>query len=115
MVRTFGTTVLAGVFLVAGLALIASSWAAWPRASSTSPLAALFALVWGSTCVGTAILAWRGSRFAASISLAAIGLLLFPATYLVPGRDIFVPSFVVIVFVAFFGYRHLRRVHEPAA
>jgi hypothetical protein len=113
--RTFGTTLLAGVFLAAGLAGIAACWAAWPRTSRTSPLAALFALTWGCTYVVTAILTWRRSRFAAPIFLAAIGLLLFPAAYIVPGGHIFLPSFVVIVLVAFLGYQYLHRVREPAA
>jgi hypothetical protein len=113
--RTLGTTLLAGVFLVAGLAGIATFCAAWPRTSSTSPLAALFALMWGCTNVVTGILTWRRSRFAAPIFLAAIGLLLFPAAFVVPGGQIFLPSFVVIVLVAFFGYQYLHRVSKPAA
>lgn len=113
--RPFGTTLLAGVFLLAGLAGLAAFWAAWPRTSTTSPLAALFALTWGCTYVITAILTWRRSRFAAPIFTAAIGLLLFPAAYVVPGRQIFLPGFVVIVLVAFFGYQYLHRVREPAA
>jgi hypothetical protein len=110
--RTLGTTLVAGVLFVAGLAGIAAFWAAWPRTSGTSPLAALFALVWGSTYLAAAILTWRRSRFAAPIFLAAIGLLLFPATYIVPGGQVFLPSFVVIVLVALLGYRHLHRVRE---
>jgi hypothetical protein len=112
---TFGTTLLAGVFLVAGLAGIAAFWAAWPRTSSTSPLAALFAMTWGCTYVVTAILTWRRSRFAAPIFLAAIGLLLFPAAYVVPGGQIFLPLSVVIALVAFLGYRYLYSVREPVA
>jgi hypothetical protein len=112
--RTLGTTLLAAAFLVAGLAGIASFGAAWPRTSSTSPLAALFALTWGCTYVVTAILTWRRSRFAAPIFLAALGLLLFPAAYLVPGSQIFLPLFVIIVLVAFLGYRYLHRVREAA-
>lgn len=115
LTRTVGTTLLAGVFLAAGLAGIAAFWAAWPRTSSASPLAALFALVWGCTYVGTAILTWRRSRFAARIFLAAMGLLLFPAAFIVPRGEVFVPSFVVIVLVAFFGYQYLGRVRKPAA
>src|SRR4030095_2643155 len=112
---TFGTTLLAGVFLIAGLAGIAAFWAVWPRSSNTSPLAALFALTWGCTYVVTAILTWRRSRFAAPIFLAAIGLLLFPAAFIVPGGPIFVPSLVVIILVAFLGYQYLHSVREPAA
>lgn len=111
--RTLGTTLLAGVFLLAGLAGIAAFWAAWPRTSSTSPLAALFALTWGCTYVVTAILTWRRSRFAAPIFLAAIGLLVFPLSFVFPGGQPFVlPSFVVIVLVAFLGYRYLRSACE---
>lgn len=113
--RTFGTSLLAGVFLVAGLAGIAAFGAAWPRTSSTSPLAALFALTWGCTYVVTAILTWRRSRFAAPIFLTAVGLLLLPAAFIVPEGQVFLPSFVVIVLVAFLGYRYLQRVREPAA
>lgn len=113
--RTFGTTLLANAFLVAGLAGLAAFWVAWPRTSGTSPLAALFALTWGCTYVVTAILTWRGSRFAAPSFLSAIGLLLFPAAFIVPGGQIFLPSFVVIALGACLGYRYLHRVREPAA
>ena len=115
LTRTLGTTLLAGVFLVAGLAGIAAFWAIWPRTPSTSPLAALFALMWGCTYILTAILTWRGSRFAAPIFIAAIGLLLFPAAYIVPGGQIFLPSSVVITLLAFTGYRYLHRVRKPVA
>jgi len=107
--RTLGTTLLAGVFLVAGLAGIGASWAAWPRTSATSPLMALFALTWGCTCVVTAVLTWRRSRFAVPAFVAAIGLLLFPARLIVPGGQLFVPSLVVLTLVAFLGHRYLRR------
>jgi hypothetical protein len=113
--RTLGTTLLAGVFLVAGLAGIVGFVAVWPRTSSTSPLAALFALTWGCTYVATAILTWRRSRFAAPMFVAAIGLLLFPARFIVPGGQIVVPSVVVIIVVAFFGYQYLHAVREPVA
>jgi hypothetical protein len=115
LTRTIGTTLLAGVFLAAGLAGIAAFWAAWPRTPSTSPLAALFALTWGGTYVVTAILTWRCSRFAAPIFIAAIGLLLFPAAYIVPEGQIFLPSSVVITLLAFLGYRYLHRVRKPVA
>jgi hypothetical protein len=113
--RPFGTTLLAGAFLVAGLAGIAAVWAAWPRTSNTSPLAALFALTWSCTYVVTAILTWRRSRLAAPAFLVAIGLLVFPASFISPGGRLFLLSFVVIIPVAFLGYRYLRRVREPAA
>lgn len=113
--RPFGTTVLAGVFLVAGLAGIAAFWAFWPRTSNASPLAALFALMWSCAYVGTAILTWRRSGLAAPAFLVAIGLLVFPSSFIVPGGQLFIPSFVVITLVGFLGYRYLRKVREPAA
>ena len=113
--RTLGTTLLAGAFLAAGLAGIAASWAAWPRTSDTSPLMALLALTWGCTYVVTAILTWRRSRFAAPIFVAAIGLLLLPARYIVPSGELVVPSWVVLIIVAFLGLRYLRRTREAAA
>lgn len=113
--RPFGIILLAGAFLVAGLAGIAAFGVAWPRTSNTSPLAALFALMWSCTYVVTAILTWRHSRLAAPAFVAAIGLLVFPASFIFPGGQLFLPSFVVIVLVAFLGYRHLRRSREPAA
>jgi hypothetical protein len=112
---TLGTTLLAAVFLVAGLAGVAASWAAWPRTSTTSPLMALFSLTWGCTYVVTAVLMWRRSRFAAPAFVAAIGLLLFPARFIVPGGQLVVPSLVVLTLVAFLGHRYLRRTSEAAA
>jgi hypothetical protein len=41
--------------------------------------------------------------------------LAFPASYVVPGGQLFLPSFVVVIPLAFFGYRYLRKVREPAA
>ena len=113
--RPFGIILLAAALLAAGLAGIAAFWAAWPRSSNTSPLAALFALVWSCTYVVTALLTWRRSRLAAPAFLAAIGLLAFPASFIVPGGQLFLPSFVVIVLVAFLGYQYLRWAREPAA
>ena len=113
--RSVATTLLASIFLLAGLAGIAAFWLVFPRSSNTSPLASLFALTWGCTYVVTAFLTWRRSRFAAPIFVAAIGLLLFPAAFLVPGGQTFLPSFVVLIVVAFLGYQYLHRVREPAA
>jgi len=113
--RTLGTTLLACVFLIATIAGLAAFWAAWPRTSDTSPLAALFALVWSCTYAVTAVLTWRRSCFAGFAFLAAIGLLLFPARFIVPGGQLFLPAFVVITLVAFIGYRYLRRVREDDA
>jgi hypothetical protein len=112
--RPFGTILLAGACLAAGLAGIAALSAVWPRTSNTSPLAALFTLTWSCAYVVTAILTWRRSRFAAPAFLAAIALLVFPARFIVPGGQLFLP-FVVIILVAFLGYRYLRRVRQPAA
>lgn len=114
MVRTVGTTLLSAVFLAAGLAGIAAAWAARPRTAATSPLMALVALTWGCTCVVTAVLTWRRSRFAAPVFVAAIGLLLFPARFLFPGGELLVPSLAVLTLVAFVGGRYLRRtVTQP--
>ena len=87
--RPLGTTLLACVFLIASIAGLAACWAAWPRTSGTSPLAALFALMWSCTYAVTAVLTWRGSRFAGFAFLAALGLLLFPARFIVPGGSFF--------------------------
>ena len=113
--RPFATILLTGAFLAAGVAGIVAAWGTWPRTSNTSPLMALFALVWSSTYVVAALLTWRRSRFAGAAFLPAIGLLLFPARYIVPGGQLFLPSFVVVVLVAFLGYRYLRKVPEAPA
>ena len=109
------TILLAGAFLVASLAGIVAFWAAWPRTSNTSPLVALFALAWSCACIVNAVLTWRRSRFAGLAFIAAVGLLLFPARYIVPGGQLFLPSFVVIILVAFTGYWYLRRASQAAA
>lgn len=103
-----GTAIFAGVFLIAGLAGIGVSLAAWPRTSATSPLMALFALMWGCTYILTAVLIWRRSGFAALFFVAAIGLLLFPLRFLVPEGGLLVPSLLVLAPVALLGYRYLR-------
>jgi hypothetical protein len=110
--RPFGIVLLAGALLVSGLAGIAALWAVLPRTSNTSPLAALFALAWSCAYVATAILAWRRSRLAALSFLVAIGLLLFPASFLFPGGAPVFPSFMVIALVALLGYRYLRRTPQ---
>ncbi len=111
--RPFGIILLAGALLVAGLLGIAAFWGVLPRDSNTSPLAALFVLTWSCTNFVTATLTWRRSRFAPPSLLAAIGLLLFPASFISPGGQLFPPSFMVIVLVAFLGYRYLRRARQP--
>ena len=111
--RPSALILLAAAFLAAGLAGIAAFWVTWPRTSNTSPLAALFALVWSCTYAVTALLTWHRSRLAAPAFLAAIALLVFPLSFLFPGGQLFLlPSFVVIVPVAFLGYRYLRRACE---
>ena len=113
--RPFGIILLAAALLAAGLAGIAAFWAAWPRTSNTSPLAALFALVWSCTFFVTALLTWRRSRLAA-LFLAAMALLLPPFFVKFPrGRGLSLPSFVVTFLFGFLGYRYLSRAHEPAA
>jgi hypothetical protein len=107
--RSIGRTLLASAFLAAAFAGIAASWAAWPRNSNTSPLAALFAIVWTCAYLLTAVLTWRRSSVAAPAFVVAIGLLMFPLSFAFPGGQLFLlPSFVVIVLVAVLGYRYLR-------
>jgi hypothetical protein len=113
--KPLGTILLAGAFLAASLAGIVAFWAAWPRTSNTSPLVALFCLLWGCACIVTAVLTWRRSRFAGPAFIAAIGLLLFPARYIVPGGQLFLPSFLIFILIAFLGYAYLRRLSQAAA
>ena len=113
--KPVGTMLLSGAFLAASLAGIVVFLAALPRNSNTSPLVALIALVWSCACIVTGVLTWRRSRFAGPAFIAAIGLLLFPARFIVPGGELFLPSFVVIIPVAFLGYRYLRGASQAAA
>lgn len=115
--RPFGIVLLAAALLAAGLAGIGAFWAAWPGTSNTSPLAALFALAWSCAYMLAGVLTWRRSRFAAPAFGTAIGLLMFPLSFLFPGSGqlFLLPSFVVIVLFTFLGYRYLRRGCEPAA
>src|SRR5262245_58298252 len=108
--RSFGTILRAGALLVAGLAGIVAVWAAWTTTSNTSPLAALFALVWSCTYVVTAIWTWRRSSLAAPGFLVAIALLVFPASFITPGGQLYLASFAVIIPIAFLGYRYLRGI-----
>jgi hypothetical protein len=112
LTRPFGIILFAGALLVAGLAGIVALWGVLPRTSNTSPLAALFLLLWSCTYLVTAALTWRRSRLAPPSFLAAIGLLLFPASFIFPGGRLFFPSFMVIVPVALLGYRYLRRAGQ---
>jgi len=111
--RPPGIVLLAVALLVAGLAGVAAFWAVFPRTSNTSPLAALFALIWSGAYIVTAILTWRRSRLAPFSFLVAIGLLLFPASFILPGGPPVFPSVVVISLVAFLGYRYLRAATPP--
>ncbi len=112
--RPVGIILLAAALLAAGLAGIAAFLAVWPRTSNTSPLAALFALAWSCAYIIAAVLTWRRSRFAAPAFIAAIGLLMFPASFIFPGGgQLFpLPSFVAIFLFAFLGYRYLRAAGE---
>ena len=112
--RPFGIILLAGALLVAGLVGIAAFWRVLPRTANTSPLAALFLLMWSCTYCVAATFTWRRSRLAAPAFLAAMGLLLFPASFIAPGGQLLFPSFMVIVFVAFLGYRYLRKARQPS-
>lgn len=103
--QPFGITLLAALFLAAGLAGIAASWALWPRSAGTSPLAALVALLWGVAYLVAAGLAWRRSRLAAPAFLAAIGLLLPLSVFIVPGGHVLLlPLYGAIGVSAFLGY-----------
>ncbi len=114
--RPFGIMLLAAALLAAGLAGIAALWVAWPRTSNTSPLAALFAVTWSCAYIVAGVLTWRRSRFAATAFPAAIGLVMFPLSFLFPGGGLLLlPSFVVRLFLTFLGYRYRRRKCEPAA
>jgi len=110
--KPLGTILLAGVFLSASLAGIVAFLATWPRNSNTSPLLALLALAWSCAWIVTSVLMWRRSRFAGLVFIAAIGLILLPARFIVPSGQIFLPSFVVIIPVALLGYWYLRRVSQ---
>lgn len=85
--RPFGTVLIAVTLFVAGLTGAVGFRTVLPRTSDTSPLAALFALIWSCTYVVAAILTWRRSHFAAPVFVAAIGLLVFPAAVVVPGAS----------------------------
>ena len=110
--RPIGIVLLAGGFLTAGLVGFVAFLGAWPRSSATSPLAALSALLWSCTYLVAAVLTWRRSRLAPPAFLAAVGLLLFPALFLIPGGNFFLPLLVVITLVALLGHRYLRRSRE---
>ena len=113
--RPGGITLVSGAFLAAGCTGIVLAWGTWPRVSSISPLLALFVLAWSCVAVLTAVLTWRRSRFAGAAFLAAIGLMLFPARYIVPGGQLFLPAFVLVMLVGVLGYRYLSRARAIPA
>ena len=113
--RPSGIVLLTAALLAAGLAGIAAFWVTWPRNSNTSPLAALFALVWSCTYVATALLTWRRSRVAAPAFPAAMGLLLPLVFFIVPGGQVLVLLLFLVIFLfALLGYRYLRRASKEA-
>jgi len=103
-----GLPLLASLFLLMALAGIAALWAAWPRTSDTSPLAALFAGLWSGSYLATAVLTWRRSRFAPAVFVVAAGLLVLPLSFAFPGVGMGLPSIVGVGLVGFAGYRYLR-------
>jgi hypothetical protein len=109
MIQPLGTILLTGVLLTIALGWLVAFWGALPRTSGTSPLAALYCLMCASTNAVAAVLTWRRSRLAAPAFVAAITLLLFPARYLVPGGEVFAPSFVVLAAIGLTGVLYLRR------
>jgi hypothetical protein len=113
--RPLGITILAGAFLAAGCTGVVVAWGAWPQVSSISPLLALFVLAWSCVAVLTAVLMWRRSRFAGAAFIAAVGFVLFPAKYMVPGGQLFMPAFVVVMLVAVLGYRYLNEARAIPA
>jgi hypothetical protein len=112
--KPIGTVLLAWALLAAGLAGIAALWVAWPPTTNTSPLAALFASLWSSAYLVSAVLTWRRSRFAGPAFVLAIGLLAFPASYAFPGSQLFLPLFLTLVLIGGFGYRFLRASRQSA-
>jgi len=113
--RPRGITILSSAFLAAGCAGIVVAWGAWPRVSSISPLFALVVLAWSCGAVLTAVLAWRRSRFTGATFMATMGVLLFPARYIVPSGQLFLPASVVIVLVSGLGYLYLSRARAARA
>jgi hypothetical protein len=112
--KPFGIRLLSGALFAAGLAGLAACWMAWPRTSNTSPLAALFALLWGCTFVATALLTWRRSRLAAPAFLAAMALLLTLFSFIFPGGQLLLLlPFVITLLFGLLGYRYLTRARAP--
>jgi hypothetical protein len=110
--RPFGVVLLSTALLMAGVAGIVAFWGAWPSTVDTSPLMALFALAWSAIYITAAILTWRRSRLAGPAFVAGIALMLLPARYIVPGGQLFIPSLIFVVLLAFVGYRYLAGRRE---
>ena len=109
-----GLILLVAALLAVGLAGIAACWAAWPRTSNTSPLAALLSFVWSCTYIVSALLAWRRSRLAAPAFLGAMALLLPLSWFLFPGSQVpFLAILVITLLLALLGHRYLRNAGEP--
>jgi hypothetical protein len=108
--RPVAIVLMAGALLAAGLMGAAMFVTVVPRTAGTSPLAALFLLLWSCTYVTAATLVWRRSHLAAFSLVAAVSLLLFPAAFIVPGGQLLLPACAVLVVIAYAGYRYLRRV-----
>jgi hypothetical protein len=110
--RPFGIILLAGALLVAGLGGVAAFWSLatyvqyFPSRGGVRSDVQLHLF-------GHRHLTWRRSRLAPLSFLAAIGLPLFPASFIAPRGQLLVPSFMVIVPVAFLGYRYLGRARQP--
>ncbi len=113
--QPLGVALLAAVLLVAGLAGLIAFVGAVPRTPGTSPLMAMFALVWGGTFLAAGVLAWRGSRYAAFAFLAAMGLLLTLGSYVFPTGHVVVRSAsLVTVLVGMAGAWYLSRARGAA-
>ena len=114
--KPIGVSALVGVLFVAGLAGIAASWGALPRTSGTSPLMAMFSLVWGCTFLAAGVLAWRGSRYAAFAFLAAMGLMLTLCSYIFPNGQLLVRlTSLVTILVGLTGAWYLSRARGRTA
>ena len=111
--RPVGIAALAVACLSAGLTGIMAAWAAWPRSSQTSPLAAISASVWSSANLAAALLIWRRSPRAPQFFVVAMALLLGPAYFLFPGGylPILLTSAMVIL-LAGVGYRYVNAAVE---
>jgi len=105
---------LAAVCLVASVAGFAVAWSAWPTNAATSPLLTLSALLWSGSYLAAGVFLWRRSRLAGPALLVAVGLLLFPARFVVPSGVLFVPALLVIVLCAWLGHRYLRAARTAA-